>query len=107
MSKLSISACLVLNIIIAGWLPGGGRSYKWEEMSAGGEGRGEYGWVEAGGEVVRVTSYTADTRGYRQQQTVSRLQTETQQETERSNPYEDLLIVGPIPPFLRRKNNNP
>ena len=28
-----------------GWLPDGGRSFKWEERSVQGDVRGEYGWV--------------------------------------------------------------
>ena len=31
----------------------------------GGDVRGEYGWVEPGGGVARLTKYTADRRGYR------------------------------------------
>ena len=78
--------------------------------------------------MARVTQYTADSRGYRARQVIRSLEEEEEEQEQLEgevaiyNEYDspvflfqnpscnpivaDLLIVGPIPPFLRRKNEN-
>jgi len=76
-----------------------GRSFRFEERLANGDVRGSFGWVDKPGGLVRVTKYTADRRGYRTRQFSRRLEKKRKRKQE-----QELLIVGPIPPFLRKSH---
>jgi len=76
-----------------------GRSFRFEERLANGDVRGSFGWVDKPGGLVRVTKYTADRRGYRTRQFSRRLEKKRKRKQE-----QELLIVGPIPPFLRESH---
>jgi len=82
-----------------GWTPQG-RSFRYETRDALGNVEGEFGYVGPDG-VARVTKYTADTRGYRTRSFIVPKQEEEEEQ--------ELLIVGPIPPHLKKKHleNNP
>lgn len=75
-----------------------GRSFRFEERRPNGDVSGEFGWVDKPEGTVRVTKYTADRRGYRTRQFVKRLERMKRKEEE------ELLIVGPIPPFLKESH---
>merc|ERR1711915_171582 len=72
-----------------------GRSYRLEKRSPDGKVTGEFGWVNAPGEKARVTFYSADKRGYRAKSIMFDIKEENNDEEK------DLLIIGPIPPFLK------
>jgi len=77
-----------------GWSTAG-RSFRFEQRLPNGDVSGEYGWVDSPDGTVRVTKYTADRFGYRARQFIKKM------ERKQREKQKEILIVGPIPPFLK------